>query len=62
MLDAGSMGLAQGSARWWSDGGVTRMRAGWMAGPQHQRILMDVGLGVVFAYLSVSSFWRAERR
>ena len=38
------------------------MRAGWVSGPLHERILMDAGLGLVFAYLAVSSFWRAGRR
>jgi hypothetical protein len=36
--------------------------ATWYTGPFHQRILMDALLGLFFAYLSLSSFWRARRK
>jgi hypothetical protein len=39
-----------------------RSRAGYAAGPMHQRFLIAVGLAVVFGYLSLSAFWRARRR
>jgi len=37
-------------------------RAGYASGPLHQRFLIAVALTVVFAYLSISAFWRAKRK
>jgi hypothetical protein len=39
-----------------------RTRLSYLAGPQHSRFLIAAGLTIVFAYLSVSAFWRAQRR
>jgi hypothetical protein len=39
-----------------------RNRVGFAAGPQHSRFLFVAGLTAVFAYLTVSSFWRAKRK
>jgi hypothetical protein len=41
---------------------VWRTRVNYASGPLHQRFLMAAVLTVVFAYLSVSSFWRAKRK
>jgi hypothetical protein len=37
-------------------------RASFAQGPDHQKFLVSVPLLLVFLYLSVSSFWRAQRR
>ncbi len=42
--------------------GAWRARLSYAAGPQHTQFLIAVGLTVVFAYLSVSAFWRAGRK
>ena len=42
--------------------GIWSTRLSYLAGPQHPRFLVAVGLTAVFAYLSVSAFWRARRR
>jgi hypothetical protein len=39
-----------------------RNRLGYAAGPLHTRFLISAGLMVVFGYLCVSAFWRAQRR
>lgn len=39
-----------------------RYHADYAAGPNHDRFLVSVVLGVVFIYLSLSSFWRARKR
>jgi len=39
-----------------------RLRAGYAAGPDHAKFVAAVVLMAVFAYLSVSSFWRARKR
>src|ERR1700733_12677442 len=39
-----------------------RTRLGYAAGPQHSRFLIAAVLTGVFGYLSVSSFWRAQRK
>ena len=39
-----------------------RYHADYAAGPNHDRFLVSVVLGVVFLYLSLSSFWRARKR
>lgn len=39
-----------------------RARAGYASGPLHQRFWVAVVLTGVFAYLSISAFWRAKRR
>jgi len=41
---------------------IWRTRLSHAAGPQHQRFLIAVALTAVFGYLSVSAFWRANRR
>jgi hypothetical protein len=42
--------------------GIWRTRLSYASGPEHTRFLIAVGLTAVFAYLSVSAFWRARRR
>jgi hypothetical protein len=37
-------------------------RASFAQGPDHQKFLISVPLLLVFLYLSVSAFWRANRR
>jgi hypothetical protein len=39
-----------------------RTRLSYLAGPQHSRFLIAAGLTVVFAYLGISAFWRAQRK
>jgi|CZKL01.1.fsa_nt_gi hypothetical protein len=39
-----------------------RMRASYAHGPDHQKFLVAAGLLVLFLYLSISSFWRAQRK
>ena len=39
-----------------------RNRLGYAAGPLHTRFLISAGLMVVFGYLCISAFWRAQRR
>jgi hypothetical protein len=41
---------------------VSRSRASYLHGPDHQKFLIAGGLMLVFLYLSVSSFWRARRK
>ena len=41
---------------------VWRTRLSYATGPQHSRFLIAAGLTAVFAYLSVSAFWRAGRK
>jgi hypothetical protein len=37
-------------------------RASYAQGPDHQKFLVSVPLLLVFLYLSVSAFWRAQRK
>ena len=39
-----------------------RTHADYASGPQHQRFLIAAGLTLVFGYLCVSAFWRANRK
>lgn len=39
-----------------------RARLSYLSGPLHQRFLIAAVLTAVFAYLSISAFWRARRR
>jgi hypothetical protein len=39
-----------------------RMRASYVAGPDHPKFLIAAALTLAFLYLSASSFWRANRR
>jgi hypothetical protein len=39
-----------------------RARAGYASGPLHQRFLIAAVLTAVFAYLSISGFWRAKQK
>ena len=39
-----------------------RTRLSYATGPQHSRFLIAATLTVIFSYLSVSSFWRANRK
>ena len=39
-----------------------RLRSDFAHGPAHTHFLVSAGMGLVFLYLSVSSFWRANRR
>jgi hypothetical protein len=39
-----------------------RARASYASGPLHQRFWIAVALTAVFAYLSISAFWRAKRK
>ena len=41
---------------------VWRARASYAHGPDHQKFLVAGALMLVFLYLSVSSFWRAQRK
>lgn len=41
---------------------VWRTRLSYTAGPQHARFLISVAMTVVFGYLCVSAYWRAQRR
>jgi hypothetical protein len=47
--------LVFGAAAW-------RMRGDYVQGPDHAKFLASVGMGLVFLYLGLSSFWRANRR
>lgn len=39
-----------------------RLRASYAHGPDHQKFLISAGLLLLFLYLAVSSFWRAQRK
>ena len=39
-----------------------RIRASWLRGPDHRTFLVTAGIMAIFFYLSVSSFWRAQRK
>lgn len=39
-----------------------RLRTDYAHGPMHTKFLVAAGMTLVFLYLSVSSFWRANRR
>lgn len=39
-----------------------RYHADYAAGANHDRFLVSAVLGIVFLYLSLSSFWRARKR
>jgi hypothetical protein len=39
-----------------------RTRASWAHGPDHRTFVIAAVIVVIFLYLSVSSFWRANRR
>jgi hypothetical protein len=39
-----------------------RLRSDYAHGPAHAKFLVAAGMAVVFFYLGVSSFWRANRR
>jgi len=39
-----------------------RARSGYASGPLHQRFWIALALTAVFAYLSISAFWRAKRK
>jgi hypothetical protein len=39
-----------------------RYRASWLHGPDHRAIIISAIIVVVFLYLGVSSFWRAQHR
>ncbi len=39
-----------------------RMRSDYAHGPDHAKFLVSAGMGLVFLYLGLSSFWRANRR
>ena len=39
-----------------------RLRASWLRGPDHATFLVTAGIVVLFFYLSVSSFWRAQKK
>jgi len=41
---------------------IWRARLDYASGPQHTRFLIAVALTALFAYLSISAFWRARRR
>ncbi|MFC5861295.1 hypothetical protein ACFPT7_03225 [Acidicapsa dinghuensis] len=41
---------------------IWRTRLSYAAGPQHTHFLIAVGMTVVFCYLCVSAFWRAQRK
>jgi hypothetical protein len=42
--------------------GIWPARASYAHGPDHWRFLVFTGLALVFLYLGISSFWRANRR
>ncbi len=46
----------------WFISDMWRTHTSYAAGPQHQRFLISAGLTLVFAYLSISAFWRARRK
>jgi hypothetical protein len=39
-----------------------RYRASWLLGPDHRTFIVSAIIVMVFLYLGVSSFWRAQRR
>ncbi|HTX76483.1 MAG TPA: hypothetical protein VMD29_09780 [Terracidiphilus sp.] len=39
-----------------------RLRSDYAHGPEHAKFLVSAGMAVVFLYLGLSSFWRANRR
>jgi hypothetical protein len=39
-----------------------RLRGDYAHGPEHAKFLMSAGIGLLFLYLGLSSFWRANRR
>jgi hypothetical protein len=39
-----------------------QVRYSYASGPQHTQFLIAAGLTVVFGYLSISAFWRAQRK
>ncbi len=39
-----------------------RMRSDYVQGPDHAKFLVSAGMGLLFLYLGLSSFWRANRR
>ena len=39
-----------------------RLRSDYAHGTEHAKFLVSVGMAVVFLYLGLSSFWRANRR
>ena len=39
-----------------------KLRAEWPHGPEHTKLLVYIGLTLIFLYLGVSSFWRARRK
>ena len=41
---------------------VWKLRASLAHGPDHNRVLGEAAMAVVFLYLGLSSFWRARRR
>jgi hypothetical protein len=41
---------------------VWRLRTDYAHGPMHTKFLVAAGMTLVFLYLSVSSFWRANRK
>ncbi len=41
---------------------VWRLRSDYAHGPEHAKFLVAAGMALVFLYLGVSSFWRANRR
>jgi hypothetical protein len=47
--------LIFGTAMW-------RIRASWQHGPDHRAFLISGAIVVIFLYLSITSFWRAQRK
>jgi len=41
---------------------VWRTRTSYLHGPDHQKFLLSAVLTLVFLYLAISSFWRAQRK
>ena len=39
-----------------------QVRYSYASGPQHAQFLIAAGLTVLFGYLSISAFWRAQRK
>lgn len=39
-----------------------KTRLSWWSGPDHRTFLITAGIVLLFLYLSVSSFWRAQRK
>lgn len=42
--------------------GVYRLRADWLTGPNHDKVLMYAAVSVLFLYFSISSFVRAHKK